>query len=71
MNAATRLRSALGKENASTTELDAVTRDLATMKEKLTRLKSRGGLFATVGFGDAVIDLMNRLDATPAPVISS
>jgi hypothetical protein len=71
MDAATRLRSALSKENASNKELDAVTRDLETMKVKLARLKSRGGLFATVNFGDAVVELMNRIDATSAPVTLS
>ena len=62
MVTATRLRNALSQNNHS--DMDSVTRDLETMKDKLARLQARGGLFAAVNFGDAVHDLMNRIEKT-------
>lgn len=62
MITATRLRNALSQNKH--TDMDTVARDLETMKEKLARLQARGGLFATVNFGDAVHDLMGRIEKT-------
>lgn len=62
MITATRLREAMTRDNQS--DMDSVSRDLETMKEKLARLQARGGLFATINFGDAVHELMGRIEKT-------
>ncbi|MDF1666188.1 MAG: hypothetical protein P1V97_30810 [Planctomycetota bacterium] len=62
MITATRLRNALSQGTHQ--DMDTVARDLDTMKEKLARLQARGGLFATINFGDAVHDLMGRIEKT-------